>query len=260
MKAKINGIRMGYDDIGAEGPPIVLIHGFGLNRTIWKEMAEIYLNLHRVILPDLRGHGESDAPEGSYPMTLLAEDIQKLLDFLEIEKAAICGHSMGGYITLAFADNYPERLAGLGLITTRAESDSAEKRAGRYQMAEDVRENGAMVLAESLAPKLTKDEVIQQQSYKMLLGTNPLGIIGVSQGMAERPDRRKLLSQIRVPALVIAGDQDQIIGVEDARQMANAIPMARFHLISGSGHMPMMENPKAVAEGLNLLISQMEIS
>ena len=260
MKAKINGIQMGYDDIGAEGLPIVLLHGFGLNRKIWREVAETYLSPHRVILPDVRGHGESEATEGAYPMALLAEDIQKLLDFFEIEKAAVCGHSMGGYITLAFADNYPERLAGLGLITTRAESDSAEKRAGRYQIAEDVRENGAIVLAESLAPKLTKDEVIQQQSYKMLLDANPLGIIGVSQGIAERTDRRKLLSQIRVPALVIAGDQDQIIEVEDAKQMANTIPRARFHLVSGAGHMPMMENPKEFAAGLNWLISQMEMS
>ena len=259
MKAKINGIQMGYKEFGEEGQPIVLIHGFGLNRTIWKEMVENYFSNHRVMLPDVRGHGESEAPKGAYPMTLLAEDILRLLDFLKIEKAAICGHSMGGYITLAFADRYPERLSGVGLITTRADADSAEKRLDRYQMVDEVKENGAVVLAESLAPKLTKDEAVLDEAYEILSNTAPLGIIGVLKGMAERLDRRELLSRIRVPTLVIAGDQDQIIEVEDARQMAMAVPNSRFHLISGAGHMPMMEKPKDVAEGLDWLISKMAI-
>ena len=258
MKAKINGIQMGYDVIGEEGTPIVLIHGFGLNRRIWVEMAEKYLKPHRVILPDVRGHGETDAPEGAYPMSLLAEDIKELLDFLGIEKAAVCGHSMGGYITLAFAERYPERLVGLGLITTRAKADSAGQRADRYQMVEKVRENGAIVLAESLGPKLTTDEAVFEETYKMLSNTDPLGIIGVLQGMAERPDRRDLLSKITLPALVTAGDQDQIIDLGDARQMADAFPKAKFHLISGAGHMPMLEKPEDLASGLGWLISEIE--
>ena len=260
MRAKINNILMGYEEIGNEGPPIILIHGFGLNRSIWKDLAGNYLSPHRVILPDVRGHGESEAPEGVYPMTLLAEDIFQLMDFLQIEQAAVCGHSMGGYITLAFADKYPERLAGLGLITTRAEVDTEEKQADRYQMAVDVKKKGAIVLADSLASKLTNDEHVQQKSYEILKNTDPLGIIGVLQGMAQRPDRRDLLSRIRVPTLVVAGDQDQIIDEKDARLLANAIPMGRFHLVSGAGHMPMMEKPEALAEGMNWLISQMNWS
>jgi len=258
MKAMINGIQMGYDVIGEEGMPMVLIHGFGLDRSIWEEVTKKYLIPHRVILPDVRGHGESDAPEGAYPMALLAEDIKELLDFLKIEKAAVCGHSMGGYITLAFAERYPERLAGLGLITTRTKADSAEQRADRYQMVEKVREYGAIVLAESLGPKLTKNEAVFKESYKMLSNTDPLGIIGVLQGMAERPDRRELLSKITVPALVVAGDQDQIIDLGDARQMADTLPRARFHLVSGAGHMPMLEKPEDLASGLEWLISEME--
>lgn len=258
MRAKINGIQMGYDIIGEEGTPIVLIHGFGLNRRIWVEMTEKYLKPHRVILPDVRGHGETDAPEGAYPMSLLAEDLKELLDFLGIEKAAVCGHSMGGYITLAFAERYSERLAGLGLITTRAKADSAGQRADRYRMVEKVRENGAIVLAESLGPKLTKDKAVFNDSYEMLLNSDPLGIIGVLQGMADRTDRRELLSAITLPALVVAGDQDQIIDLGDARQMADTFPNAYFHLISGAGHMPMLEKPEELASGLEWLISEIE--
>lgn len=256
MKVKINGIQMGYDDIGHEGPTIVLIHGFGLNRNIWRELAETYLSPQRVILPDVRGHGESEAPEGPYPMTLLAEDILALLDFLKVEKPMICGHSMGGYITLAFAEKYPERIAGMGLIATHAKADPPEKKADRYQMVEDVGEQGAVVLAKSLAPKLTKDEGVLEQTYEILANTNPMGIIGVLQGMAERPDRTELLTNVRIPVLVLAGEEDQLIDAEDARKMSMTIPNSKFFLASGAGHMPMVENTNAVAKGLGWLISQ----
>lgn len=256
MKTKINGIQMGYEISGETGQPILLIHGFGLNRSIWKEMADKYLKDHRVILPDVRGHGESQALAGAYPMTSLAEDMLKLLDFLKIERVILCGHSMGGYISLAFAERYPDRLAGLGLITTHAAADSASKRADRYQMAEDVRKHGAFVLAESLAPKLTMDKAITQRLHKMLSETDPLGIIGVLQGMAERSSRMDLLPEILVPGLVAAGEEDQLIDVNTARQMADYLPQGKLLGIEGAGHMPMLEKPEVLAEGLNWLVSQ----
>lgn len=256
MKIEINGIRMGYQVIGGTGLPIVLIHGFGLNRSIWKELVNEYLNGYHVILPDIRGHGESEATEGVYSMAGLAEDIVALLDLLNVEKAIICGHSMGGYIALAFAQKYPERLAGLGLITTHAAADSAEKRGDRYQMVEDVRKAGAFVLAESLAPKLTMDEAIIKKMYQILSETDPVGIIGVLRGMAERPARMDLLPEIDVPALVVAGSEDQIIEIDVARKMAESLPQGKFMLIEGAGHMPMIETPGILGEGLIWLFSQ----
>lgn len=256
MKAKINGIQMGYEVSGEAGLPIVLIHGLGLNRSIWKELVNEHLHGYHVILPDVRGHGESQATAGVYSMTGLAEDMVALLDFLNIEKAIICGHSMGGYIALAFAQKFPERLAGLGLITTHAAADSAAKRADRYQMVEDVRKEGARVLAESLAPRLTEDEAIMQQTHQILLKTDPVGIMGVSQGMAERPARVDLLPEIDVPALVVAGREDQIIDIDTARKMAESLPHGKFMLIEGAGHMPMIEAPGTLGEGLIWLHSQ----
>lgn len=258
MNAKINGFTMAYDLIGQSGHPMVLLHGFGLNRSIWYDMVKKTLIDFPVILPDVRGHGESQAPDGAYPMTLLAEDILRLLDFLTISKAAICGHSMGGYIALAFAENYPERLSGLGLITTRAGSDSATKRAGRYKMVADVELEGAIVLAESLAPKLTKDEDIETEVQRILTHTNPKGIIGSLMGMAERPDRKSLLPRIAVPALVVAGYQDQIVSIEEAQSMADTLPESEILILENSGHMPMLENPDALGEALTRLIFRIE--
>jgi pimeloyl-ACP methyl ester carboxylesterase len=189
-------------------------------------------------------------------MDVLAEDLSALLDFLNYDKAVICGHSMGGYVALAFAEKFPNRLSGLGLITTHAAADSEAKQKDRYQMVEAVREKGAVVLAESLAPKLTKDENVRCQSHRILAGTDPDGIIGALMGMAERPTRMDLLPEIDVPALVVAGKEDQIIDVEIARQMADSLPQGRFLLIEDAGHMPMIEAPKALGEGLSWLLSK----
>jgi len=254
MKVTINGIEMGYEILGQTGQPIVLIHGFGLDRSIWRDVAKRYLANHRVILPDVRGHGESDAPKGAYSMTSLAKDIKHLLAFLGVSKAIICGHSMGGYIALAFAANSPERLAGLGLITTRAKPDSEDGRAGRYEMVEKVQEEGSIALARSLAPKLSKDEAIISSMRDLIAKSPADGIIGALQAMAERPDRRDLLPKIKVPALVIAGKEDQIINLQDAAEMAEALPKGEFLPINEAGHMPMLETKSELGQGLLSLI------
>ena len=254
MKTTFNGLELGYEIFGQTGQPIVLIHGFGLDRSIWRDMASRYLANHRVILPDVRGHGESEAPKGIYSMTSLAKDIDHLLAFLGVSKAIVCGHSMGGYIALAFAENSPERLAGLGLITTRAKPDSEEARAGRYEMVEKVKEEGSIALAQSLAPKLSEDESIVSSLKDMIAQTPADGIIGALKGMAERPDRRDLLPKIKVPALVVAGEADQIIDLHDAEQMASALPRGEFLPIKDAGHMPMLETRSELGQGLLSLI------
>jgi 3-oxoadipate enol-lactonase len=258
MKASINGIKFGYEILGQGGVPVVLIHGFGLNRKIWIPMAAEYLCNHKVILPDLRGHGESDAPEGPSSMSTLAEDLVNLLAYLGIKQALVCGHSMGGYVTLAFASQYPQWLSGMGLITTRAEADTEEGRAGRYQMVEKVQKQGAAPLADSLAPHLTKNEDLVREMHAMLVEASPAGIISALEGMAARPDRSKLLPEIAVPALVVAGVQDQIIDLGDAKDMADALPDGSFLAIPDAGHLPMLESPEALGKGLLTLIHQVE--
>jgi len=258
MKAQVNGITLNYDIIGQEGLPVILIHGFGLDHSIWRTVATKFLGNQRVILPDVRGHGESDAPEEAYSMKELAGDISGLLDFLGITKATICGHSMGGYISLAFAAHFPERLAGLGLITTRAGADSNENRAGRYAMIEEIKDKGTAVLAESLAPRLTKDEDIIARSNEIILATPPQGIIGVLHAMAERPDRWNLLSEIRVPSLVVAGGEDQINNLDDSERMAEELPFGELMVIEDAGHMPMLEDYGALGIGLLSLVERVE--
>jgi pimeloyl-ACP methyl ester carboxylesterase len=258
MKANILGHQLRFEVSGQSGVPLVLIHGFGLDRTIWKEMIQTYFEDQFIVLPDTLGHGESEAPQGGYPMTSLAADLAGLLDFVAIPKAIVCGHSMGGYIALAFADQFPDRLAGLGLITTRADADTAEKKAGRYAMIETIKEKGASVQAKALAPRLSYDEEVVRYSMHLLEMANPQGLIGSLQGMAERADRGELLRRIEVPSLVVAGEQDQIVPIEEAKAMADALKGSTFVIIPGGGHMPMMENPKMLSEGLKNLTKRVE--
>ncbi len=254
MNTEINGIQIGYEVFGQDGIPMVLIHGFGLDRSIWKTMVEGYFGDQHVIMLDLRGHGESDAPAGPYSMCQFAEDVVGLLDHLGITKAIVCGHSLGGYVALAFTEAYPDRLAGLGLITSRAVNDTEEGRAGRYALVEKVLERGSVVLAESLTPRLTKDKAIRKQSYEIIANTHPKGIIGSAIGMAERPDRTNQLSEINVPALVVAGEEDQIIDLQESIHMADCLPKGELLVIPNVGHMPMLEAPDVLGEGLLTLV------
>jgi 3-oxoadipate enol-lactonase len=254
MKTNINNIHLGFDLLGEIEPPIVLIHGFGLDRSIWRPLALSHLGNQMVILPDMRGHGESDAPRGPYRMSLLAEDLALLLESLGINKAIVCGHSMGGYVALAFANQYPQMLMGLGLITTNANADPEDKRAGRYALIQEIRERGAIVVADNLAPRLSDDQVVVNQAHALISKTNPEGLIGALAGMAERPDRAARLLEIDVPSLVVAGEVDRITVFTEAKAMAEALPKGHFLGIRGVGHMPMAEAPEVLADGLCTLI------
>ena len=255
MISRINDIKIGVDVFGDSGPAVVLIHGSALNRTIWHAVAAEGLQGFQVILPDVRGHGESEATDGAYPMSLLADDLAGLLTHLGVAQAFVLGHSMGGYIALAFAEQYPDRIQGIGLITSKAHADSKEKREGRYQMAEEIRKRGSIALAESLAPRISRDPAVIKLAYEMIKNTSDRGAIGVTLGMAERPDRTDDLAKLRIPGLVVAGEDDQIIPVESTKQMAESIPNGQFAVIPQSGHLPMVEAPQTLSDCLQSWLS-----
>lgn len=250
MKLRINGFELGYEVLHGAGPALLLIHGFGLDRSIWRGVAKRHLNGYQVILPDVRGHGESATLKEPTRMAGLAEDMLRLLDVLQVERAVVGGHSMGGYITLALADQHPDRLAGVGLVTSRAAADSIEKRERRYQTIREIEARGASVVAETLSPRLSHDPSIQQQAYDIIARTQPAGLIGALQAMAERPDWIDFLPTIQVPALVVAGGKDQIVPLKEAAQMVELLPEVTYLEIPEAGHMPMLEAPDALGQGL----------
>jgi pimeloyl-ACP methyl ester carboxylesterase len=235
-----------------QGAPLVLLHGFPLNGTIWHDQARALSDHYRVITPDLRGHGQSSVPDGAYSMELMARDVFQLLDSLGIEKMTLMGHSMGGYVALAAWRLAPERITALGLICSHAWADTDEVRQNRENQAQKVFAEGSAVIASAMLPRLfasgtEADEPFVEHTRLMMLNTRPLGIMGALRGMAARPDSSGLLPDIKVPVLIIAGDSDAIIPLQRIEAMAAALPNATLATIENAGHMPMLEQPQATA-------------
>lgn len=249
MKITVNGIQLNYEETGS-GQPLVLVHGFPLNHTIWRKVAGRLSATFRVIMPDLRGHGASDAPEGTYTMDLLALDLLGLFDALNIKKAVLAGQSMGGYVSLAFACAYPERLSGLGLIATQAAADAPERRAGRHAQANEMLTKGIASLVETMTPKMAVSATSRRITRQVMKKAIPMGVAGALKGMAERPDRTESLSGLHIPALIVAGGADVIIPLERTHEMAAHLPDAVLQVLPGVGHMPMLEAPAALAKAL----------
>jgi pimeloyl-ACP methyl ester carboxylesterase len=252
-KAKINVIQIAYTRKGT-GVPLVLVHGYPLDHTIWNEIIPALENDFDIIAPDLRGFGNSDVIEGQYKIPDLAADIAGLLDQLGIEKASIVGHSMGGYISLAFARAYPERVLGLGLVASQAPADPPERKQGRYAAAAEIMKSGVEPVAESMPAILTPDERVQAFVHRLIAKQQPAGLAGALKAMAERDNSTSILSDFSFPVVIVHGEADELIPIQRAQEIKAAIPQATLIELSGVGHMPMMENPGATATALKNLL------
>jgi pimeloyl-ACP methyl ester carboxylesterase len=250
--SNVNGIRLAYERRG-KGMPLVLLHGYPLDHHLWDDVAPLLEDTFDLIIPDLRGFGGSSTVDSFYAMEDYASDIAALLDHLGIQKAAIAGHSMGGYVALAFARLYPERVSGLGLISSQVLADPEERKQGRYKSAAEVADKGIASVVETMTPKFTSNPQLQEFARKSMEGQQPAAYIGALKAMAERVDSTPLLSSLAVPVVVVHGDADQLIPIDRAREVKAALPNAYFVEISGAGHMPMMEAKEETAQALRHL-------
>ncbi len=247
MKATVD---LFFEQAG-QGIPLVLVHGYPLDHTTWQPVIPFLQTGVRVIVPDLRGFGKSPAADGVYSMDLLAGDVCALLDQLKIPRAVIIGHSMGGYVTLAFARLFPERLLGFGLVGSKTAADAPDKQAGRKEMAEAIQQRGMQVAVERMLPSLTRDAGVAKQISGIMLSTSVRAGAGASLGMAERADSTDLVSEMNVPALIVVGTDDPFSPLDAAHELVHRMKNARLVIIDGAGHMMMMEQPQTVAAGLN---------
>lgn len=249
---EVNGIRLAYERRG-KGAPMVLLHGFPLDHHLWDEVAPLLEDQFDLILPDLRGFGGSSTVDSSYFMEDYASDVAALLDHLGIPKAAIVGHSMGGYVALAFARLYPDRVSGLGLVSSQVLDDAPERKEGRYKSAAEVADKGIASVVETMAPKFTSDTRLQEYARTSMEKQQPAAYIGALKAMAERVDSTPLLSTINYPVVLIHGDADSLIPVDRAREVKASFPQSHFVEIRGAGHIPMMEAKEQTAEALRNL-------
>lgn len=248
----VNGIELAYIRRG-QGNPLVLLHGYPLDHRIWDEVASLLEGEFDLILPDLRGFGGSTTIDVPYKMDDFAADVAGLLDHLGIQTTAIAGHSMGGYIALAFAHRYPERVSGFGMVSSQAVADSQEKKEGRYKSAAEVSEKGIQGVVAAMTPKLTPDETVQESVREIMSQQKPAAFIGALKAMAERMDATSQLVKFHFPVVLVHGDKDDLIPIERAREVRDVISHAHLVEMKGVGHMPMMENPKQTAQALRHL-------
>lgn len=251
MKAVINHITMGYEESGA-GSPVLLIHGFPLNRRMWQpQFAALAAAGHRVITPDLRGFGESDAPDTPYSMELFADDLIALLDHLGIDRAVVGGMSMGGYVLLNLLERYPERVSAACFLVTRSGADDEAGKARRLALAQEVLQAGPVVVADIFRQLLFAEETVRSnpaltdEIYRMMLATPASGLAGALQAMAQRKDYTPRLPAFGQPALIIGADQDQAVPPEHIRTLQAGLPRNSTHVIPGAGHLVNLEQPEA---------------
>lgn len=251
MRGVINGIDMHWDDNGS-GPVVCLIHGFPLNRFMWRPQVKA-LNAagYRVITPDLRGFGESEAPDCAYSIELFSDDLVSLLDHVGIETAAFGGMSMGGYILLSLIERYPKRVTAAGFIVTRSGADDEAGKERRLHLSRDVIVNGSQVAADIFSKILFADQTYMEHPeliedvYRWMLDTDPSGLSGALLAMRGRKDYTPLLERFRLPCLVIGAENDKAIPVEQSRILATGLPQHTLSIIPDAGHMVNLEQPGA---------------
>jgi len=246
-----------------EGPAVVLLHPFPANHEFWLPVAEALSGRYRVVLPDLRGHGESGLGEGPATMDKHAADIALVMDDADIGRAPLIGVSIGGYALFEFWRRHRGRVAALGLCNTKAPADSAEARAGRLQAANDVLERGTEPFFQSMIPRLLGKNTREMRpdlvngALRMMRKMSPEDVAQVQRGMAERPDSVDTLKTINVPTLLVTGDEDVLTGVNEAELMRQNMAGSHLRVIPKAGHYSPWEQPEEVGKLLRQFLDRL---
>jgi 3-oxoadipate enol-lactonase len=246
-----------------EGPPVVLLHPFPANHEFWLPVAQALGTLYRIILPDMRGHGDSGVGEGPATMAKHAGDIACVMDDAEIGRAPLIGVSIGGYALFEFWRRNRGRVAALGLCNTKAPADSAEARVGRLEAANDVLERGTEPFFESIIPRLlgkTTREArpdLVEGALRMMRKMSPEDVAQVQRGMAERPDSMDILKTINVATLIVTGDEDILTGINEAELMREHISGSQLRVIPKAGHYSPWEQPEEAGKLLRQFLERL---
>jgi pimeloyl-ACP methyl ester carboxylesterase len=237
-----------------EGAPVVLLHPFPVNHEFWLPVADALATRYRVILPDLRAHGDSGVGDGPVTMEKLAADLVRVMDDADIGRAPLVGVSIGGYALFEFWRRQRGRVAALGLCNTKASAYSPEARAGRLKAANDVLERGTEAFFESMVPRVFAKNTREMRpdlvegALRMMRKMSPEDVAQVQRGMAERPDSVDTLKTINVPTLLITGDKDNLTGVNEAELMRQHVSRSELRVLPKAGHYSPWEQPELASK------------
>lgn len=233
-----------------EGPSVVLLHPFPVNHEFWLPVANALSARYHLILPDLRGHGDSGIGEGPATMEKHAADIFRVMDDAEVGRAPFVGVSIGGYALFECWRKHRDRVTALGLCNTKASADAPEARAARLRAANEVIERGTEPFFESMIARLLGKSTRELRpdrvagALRMMRKMSPEDVAQVQRGMAERPDSVDTLNTINVPTLLVTGEEDLLTGVNESELMRQHIPNAQLRVVPKAGHYSPWEQPE----------------
>lgn len=267
IKITVNNLTVSYNDEGPDGAPVIIfIHGFPFNKSMWNKQVEALKNKFRVIAYDVRGHGNSDAGTIDFSIELFVNDLLSLMDTLKINKALLCGLSMGGYIALNAIENYPDRFDSLILSDTNCISDTPEVKEKRMKTIESIKKNGVEKFAdesmnnffapESLSTKKEKIAAVRE----MIVNTSKQTLYKTLRAFYERKETCSRLSDINVPVLIMVGKEDKITPPAAAQLMHEKIKDSLLSIIEHAGHLSNMENPVEFNEQLKKFVASVSLN
>lgn len=257
MHVEVGGVKL-FCEVEGEGNPILFVHGYPLSGRLWDETVREMRTDHRCIVPDLRGHGQSEASERA-DMARYADDLAAILTALEETRpVVVVGLSMGGYVAFEFVRRHRERVRALALVDTRAGPDSPDAAQRRREVAARVLREGSGGVADEMARLLFAagaDPELRAEWRAIMAATPPAGVAAALHAMAERPDSSATLAALDVPVLIVVGEEDALTPPEEARHMQSLSPGAVLKIVPGAGHMTPVERPAEFAAMLRNFVS-----
>jgi 3-oxoadipate enol-lactonase len=246
----VNQITISYNDEGPEEAPVIIfIHGFPFTKSTWDSQATALKNAYRVISYDIRGHGSSDSGNTDFSMQLFASDLLCLMETLKLDKVILCGLSMGGYIALLAIENHPDRFIGLILSDTQCVADAPEARENRLKAINDIKANGVEKYAEESIKKLFAAESFATRKKeiaavrKMIIETSAPSLCNSLLALSTRKETCSRLQEIKIPVLILVGEEDKITPLDAARFMHEKIQKSVLSIVAQAGHLANVENP-----------------
>jgi len=250
IKIAVNDLSVSYNDEGKSGDPVIIfIHGFPFNKSMWDKQMEALKHGYRVIAYDVRGHGGSDTGTEDFSIELFATDLLNLMDTLKIDKAMLCGLSMGGYIALNAVENYPDRFDALILSDTTCLADTPEAKEKRLKTIESIKKNGVEKFADESIKNLFARESFSTKKKEiaavreMIVHTDEESLCKTLRAFYERKETCSKLSDIYVPVLIMVGEEDKITPLAAAQLMQEKIKDSLLSIIEHAGHLINIENP-----------------
>lgn len=250
-------------EVTGQGPALLLLHGFPFDHTMWRPQIRELASRARVIAPDLRGLGRSELgqPEQA-DLKAHARDMIEWLDQENVDRAVVAGLSFGGYIAFELFREAPDRMAALALIDTKADADSPEGRTAREATNRKMQEGGMAAVVEGMIQRVLGETTraerlgVVEHVRRMILATSPAGACAANSAIRDRPSSRETCARVRIPTMVVVGEEDELTPVADSQVMAASIPNAELRVIPGAGHVTSLEAPADVTAALAALLDR----